>query len=196
MYSSTRKRWEFVAQFKFTVLLMANGPLRITSSLFEPDVYQSEHEVEDPELKSSASRKAQKKKKKKASKTVENATGQAMETEAADNEIVGVCGVRFPQWWTVQTPVEVSPFSPLVPPGDTVSVIPWMVAQLLLGYNKSNFDLCAAQRYGCLAAIWSIMENLSPPSLVSVSACPAPPEQLKRIRRGAVHDRALRNRGE
>lgn len=42
---------EFVAQFKFTVLLMANGPLRITNSLFEPELYKSEHEVEDPELK-------------------------------------------------------------------------------------------------------------------------------------------------
>lgn len=42
---------EFVAQFKFTVLLMANGPLRITNSLFDPDLYKSEHEVEDPELK-------------------------------------------------------------------------------------------------------------------------------------------------
>uniref|UniRef100_A0AAQ5X737 Peptidase M24 domain-containing protein n=1 Tax=Amphiprion ocellaris TaxID=80972 RepID=A0AAQ5X737_AMPOC len=82
------KEGEFVAQFKFTVLLMANGPLRITNSLFEPELYKSEHEVEDPELKallqSSASRKTQKKKKKKASKTVENATGQAMETEAAE----------------------------------------------------------------------------------------------------------------
>ncbi|CAI5647527.1 unnamed protein product [Oreochromis niloticus] len=82
------KEGEFVAQFKFTVLLMANGPLRITNSLFEPELYKSEHEVEDPELKallqSSASRKTQKKKKKKASKTVENATGQPMETEAAE----------------------------------------------------------------------------------------------------------------
>uniref|UniRef100_A0A8C5CF17 Proliferation-associated 2G4, b n=1 Tax=Gadus morhua TaxID=8049 RepID=A0A8C5CF17_GADMO len=82
------KEGEFVAQFKFTVLLMANGPLRITNSLFDPDLYKSEHEIEDPELKallqSSASRKAQKKKKKKASKTVESATGQAMETEAAE----------------------------------------------------------------------------------------------------------------
>ncbi|KAA8591064.1 hypothetical protein FQN60_002007 [Etheostoma spectabile] len=79
---------ETVAQFKFTVLLMANGPLRITNSLFEPELYKSEHEVEDAELKallqSSASRKTQKKKKKKASKTVESATGQAMETEAAE----------------------------------------------------------------------------------------------------------------
>ncbi|XP_042372915.1 proliferation-associated protein 2G4-like, partial [Plectropomus leopardus] len=82
------KEGEVVAQFKFTVLLMANGPLRITNSLFEPELYKSEHEVEDPELKallqSSASRKTQKKKKKKASKTVESATGQAMETEAAE----------------------------------------------------------------------------------------------------------------
>nr|AAC34392.1 PAS1 [Takifugu rubripes] len=82
------KEGEFVAQFKFTVLLMANGPLRITNSLFDPDLYKSEYKVEDPELKnllqSSASRKTQKKKKKKASKNAESATGQAMETEAAE----------------------------------------------------------------------------------------------------------------
>lgn len=42
---------EFVAQFKFTVLLMANGPHRITNGLFEPDLYKSEYEVQDPELK-------------------------------------------------------------------------------------------------------------------------------------------------
>ncbi|XP_026097691.1 proliferation-associated protein 2G4-like [Carassius auratus] len=80
------KEGEYVAQFKFTVLLMANGPLRITTGLFDPELYKSEHEVQDPELKtllqSSASRKAQKKKKKKASKTVESATGQAVEAES------------------------------------------------------------------------------------------------------------------
>uniref|UniRef100_A0A9J7XUM4 Proliferation-associated 2G4, a n=1 Tax=Cyprinus carpio carpio TaxID=630221 RepID=A0A9J7XUM4_CYPCA len=63
------KEGEFVAQFKFTVLLMANGPLRITSGPFEAELYKSECDVQDPELKSliqsSASRKAQKKKKKK-----------------------------------------------------------------------------------------------------------------------------------
>jgi len=88
------KEGEFVAQFKFTVLLMANGPLRITNGLIEPELYKSEFEVEDEELKnllqSSASRKTQKKKKKKASKTVESATGQPMEevetTEAAAEE--------------------------------------------------------------------------------------------------------------
>lgn len=42
---------EYVAQFKFTVLLMANGPLRITSGSFDPELYKSEHEVQDPELK-------------------------------------------------------------------------------------------------------------------------------------------------
>ncbi|KAA0707114.1 Proliferation-associated protein 2G4 [Triplophysa tibetana] len=80
------KEGEFVAQFKFTVMLMVNGPLRITSGHYDPELYKSEHEVQDPELKallqSSASRKAQKKKKKKASKNAERATGQPMEAES------------------------------------------------------------------------------------------------------------------
>lgn len=83
------KEGEFVAQFKFTVLLMANGSHRITSGPFDPELYKSDHEVQDPQLKtllqSSASRKTQKKKKKKASKTAENATGQPIEdTEAVE----------------------------------------------------------------------------------------------------------------
>ncbi|XP_020326239.1 proliferation-associated protein 2G4-like [Oncorhynchus nerka] len=88
------KEGEFVAQFKFTVLLMANGPLRITTGLYEQELYKSEHEVEDADLKallqSSASRKTQKKKKKKASKTVETETApgqpapEVKETEAAE----------------------------------------------------------------------------------------------------------------
>lgn len=81
------KEGEVVAQFKFTVLLMPNGPLRITSAPFQPELYKSEHDIQDPELKallqSSASRKAQKKKKKKAIKTVESATGQATESSEA-----------------------------------------------------------------------------------------------------------------
>ncbi|XP_035595869.1 proliferation-associated protein 2G4-like [Oncorhynchus keta] len=88
------KEGEFVAQFKFTVLLMANGPLRITTGLYEQEMYKSEHEVEDADLKallqSSASRKTQKKKKKKASKTVETETApgqpapEVKETDAAE----------------------------------------------------------------------------------------------------------------
>ncbi|XP_077459989.1 proliferation-associated protein 2G4-like [Stigmatopora argus] len=82
------KEGEFVAQFKFTVLLMANGPHRITGGPFEPELYKSEHEIQDEELRtllqSSASRKTQKKKKKKASKTAENAAVQpSEETEAS-----------------------------------------------------------------------------------------------------------------
>jgi len=83
------KEGEFVAQFKYTVLLMANGSHRITSGPFEPELYKSELEVQDADLKtllqSSASRKTQKKKKKKASKTAASATGQpSEETEAAE----------------------------------------------------------------------------------------------------------------
>lgn len=47
----SREEGEFVAQFKFTVLLMPNGPMRITSGPFEPDLYKSEMEVQDAELK-------------------------------------------------------------------------------------------------------------------------------------------------
>ncbi|KAG7218169.1 hypothetical protein INR49_007451 [Caranx melampygus] len=42
------KEGEFVAQFKFTVLLMANGPHRITNGPFDADLYKSEHDVQDP----------------------------------------------------------------------------------------------------------------------------------------------------
>ncbi|EPY82330.1 hypothetical protein CB1_000661020 [Camelus ferus] len=84
------KEGQFVAQFKFTVLLMPNGPMRVTSGPFEPDLYKSEMEVQDEELKALlqtfASQKTQKKKKKKASKTAENATsGETLEeNEAGD----------------------------------------------------------------------------------------------------------------
>ncbi|KAG7283201.1 hypothetical protein CRUP_004943, partial [Coryphaenoides rupestris] len=63
------KEGEFVAQFKFTVMLMANGPHKITGAPFEAELYKSEYEVQDAELRtllqSSASRRTQKKKKKK-----------------------------------------------------------------------------------------------------------------------------------
>ncbi|EHH65552.1 hypothetical protein EGM_02333 [Macaca fascicularis] len=65
----SEKEGEFVAQFKFAILLMPNGPMQITSGPFEPDLYKSEMEVQDAELKallqSSASQETQKKKKKK-----------------------------------------------------------------------------------------------------------------------------------
>ncbi|KAL4228794.1 Proliferation-associated protein 2G4 [Mactra antiquata] len=80
------KQGEFVAQFKFTVILMPNGPLKITGLPFETDYYTSEYSVEDEDLKTllsqSASRKAAKKKKKKAGKAMAEQAGGAVEMEA------------------------------------------------------------------------------------------------------------------
>lgn len=42
---------ELVAQFKFTVLLMNNGPLRITSGPFDLEALDSSHSLQDEELK-------------------------------------------------------------------------------------------------------------------------------------------------
>lgn len=44
------KEGETVAQFKFTLLLMPNSPMRITSGPFEPEMYKSEFSVKDPEI--------------------------------------------------------------------------------------------------------------------------------------------------
>jgi curved DNA binding protein len=68
------KEGENVAQFKFTVLLMPNGPHRITGIPFEEELYSSEHSVKDTDiqklLKTSANPKSAKKKKKAAEKAV------------------------------------------------------------------------------------------------------------------------------
>ncbi|CAH8613715.1 unnamed protein product [Schistosoma rodhaini] len=57
---------EFVAQFRFTVLLMPNGPMKVTGLTFDPSLYKSEHKVKDPEIKELLSQpvKIQNKKKK------------------------------------------------------------------------------------------------------------------------------------
>ncbi|XP_067687260.1 proliferation-associated protein 2G4-like [Haliotis asinina] len=65
---------EFVAQFKFTVILMPNGPLKITGLPLDTDAFETEHSIEDEELKTllaaSASRKSAKRKKKKVEKAI------------------------------------------------------------------------------------------------------------------------------
>jgi len=81
------KPGEFVAHFKFTVLLMPNGPHRITGLPFEPELYQSDYAISDPELKSllntSANPRAGKKKKKKnAEKAAVGETVLEVEGEA------------------------------------------------------------------------------------------------------------------
>jgi len=74
----------FVAQFKFTVLLMPNGPMKITGLPFDEALYKSEKKVEDGEiltlLKQSTNPRANKKKKKAAEKAVSE------ETKTADSE--------------------------------------------------------------------------------------------------------------
>lgn len=66
------KEEEIVAQFKFTTLLMPNGPMRITGLNFEPSEYATDYSIKDEEilqlLATSASRKSAKKKKKRAAK--------------------------------------------------------------------------------------------------------------------------------
>lgn len=74
---------EFVAQFKATVILMPNGPLKITGLPFDLDLYKSEFKIDDEETKallsaSASSKKSAKKKKKKAGKSLaENAEAAA-----------------------------------------------------------------------------------------------------------------------
>lgn len=45
------KEGEYVAQFKFTLLLMPNGGCRITEGPFDPEVIQSEYSIQDEEIK-------------------------------------------------------------------------------------------------------------------------------------------------
>ncbi|OXU28130.1 hypothetical protein TSAR_008576, partial [Trichomalopsis sarcophagae] len=45
------KQNEYVAQFKFTVLLMPSGPHKITGIPFDQDLYVSDYAVEDTTLK-------------------------------------------------------------------------------------------------------------------------------------------------
>ena len=42
---------EFVAQFKYTVLLMPNGPMKITGLPVDTSLYNSEYSVQDEEMK-------------------------------------------------------------------------------------------------------------------------------------------------
>lgn len=67
------KDGEHVAQFKFTLLLMPNGQLRITGLPFDAAHYSTEKKLEDPELlkiiTAAVNKKAQKKKAKKKAAT-------------------------------------------------------------------------------------------------------------------------------
>jgi len=73
------KEGAYVAQYKFTVLLMPNGPHKITGLPFDDAICKTEKSIEDAEiqklLKTSANPKAAKKKKKAAEKAVTEETG-------------------------------------------------------------------------------------------------------------------------
>jgi len=79
----TEKEGESVAQFKFTVLLMPNGPNKITGLPFDAAAVKTEHSVTDVEiqtlLKSSSNFKnANRKKKKEAAKAMEEDAAPAL----------------------------------------------------------------------------------------------------------------------
>merc|ERR1719369_2559000 len=74
------KEGAHVAQYKFTVLLMPNGPHKITGLPFDEALYKSEKSLEDGEilklLKTSANPKAEKKKAAEKAVSDETATGE------------------------------------------------------------------------------------------------------------------------
>merc|ERR1739840_33514 len=80
------KESEIVAQFKFTVLLMPNGPHKITWVPFDPSKCTSTHSIEDTWvltlLKTSANPKSGKNKKKAAEKAVASETAKAASDDA------------------------------------------------------------------------------------------------------------------
>jgi hypothetical protein len=64
---------EIVAQFKFTVLLMPNGPQKITGLTFDPTAFQTANSITDEEVKkliTSSTRSKPNKKKKHATTEV------------------------------------------------------------------------------------------------------------------------------
>jgi len=75
------KPTEMVAQFKFTVLLMPNGPQKITGIAFDPSTCQSDHSITDEEIKKLLTTSTKKKpnKKKKA------ATGKDEKMEVTES---------------------------------------------------------------------------------------------------------------
>jgi len=67
------KDGEFVAEFKFTILLMPSGQMKITGLPIDLDLYESEYKVIDSDIKQLLTSSAQKKKKNKKKKKGANA---------------------------------------------------------------------------------------------------------------------------
>jgi len=72
------KDGEFVAEFKFTLLLMPSGQMKITGLPIDLDLYESEYKIIDSDIKqllTSSTQKKKKKNKKKTKKVNPNQTG-------------------------------------------------------------------------------------------------------------------------
>ena len=77
------KEGEFVAQFKFTVLLMPSGSHKITGLPCDLDLYESEHKITDESIKSLLEKGTKAKtKKKKATIKTEGGDGAVANTQA------------------------------------------------------------------------------------------------------------------
>lgn len=77
------KPTELVAQFKFTVLLMPNGPQKITGISFDPTLCQSDLSITDEEVKKLLTTSAKTKKPNKKKKPAAGADGAKEATTAA-----------------------------------------------------------------------------------------------------------------
>jgi len=76
---------EFVAEFKYTVLIMPNGTMKITGLPLDLEAYQTENQITDESLKNllQSSLNIKKKKKKNKKKTGAKKEGEA---ESDDEE--------------------------------------------------------------------------------------------------------------
>jgi len=78
---------EFVAEFKFTALLMPNGTMKITGIPFEIDNYQTDNQITDESIKNLlALSLTNKKKKKKKTGAKKSEKGAAGEEESSEDE--------------------------------------------------------------------------------------------------------------
>jgi curved DNA binding protein len=77
------KEGEFVAEFKFTLLLMPSGQMKITGLPIDLDIYQSDYKITDGDIKQLLTSSTQNKKKKNKKKKKGNANQGAT---AATNE--------------------------------------------------------------------------------------------------------------
>jgi len=82
------KESEFVAEFKFTLLLMPSGQMKITGLPIDLDLYESEYKILDNDIKqlltSSTQKKKNKKKKKKGTTSGAQASGSGPSASGLD----------------------------------------------------------------------------------------------------------------